>query len=109
MNAASMIERLRAQRGGPRDGALLRFALGDALLKAGDAAAARIELEAAVTADVAYSAAWKRLGEACRALDDPAGAAGAWTRGIEAARTRGDTQALREMQVFLRRLAPAAG
>lgn len=102
---ASLIERLRAQRGGPRDGALLRFSLGGALLRAGDAAGARVELEAAVAADAGYSAAWKALGEACSALGDATAAARAWTRGIEAAGARGDAQAMREMQVFLRRLS----
>ena len=34
---ADFIERLRAQLGGPRDGAMLRFSLGQALLGHGDA------------------------------------------------------------------------
>jgi Tfp pilus assembly protein PilF len=106
---APLVERLRAQCGGPRDGALLRFSLGTALLAAGDAAAARAELETAVAMDGGYSAAWKALGEVCRTLGDERAAADAWTRGIEAARARGDAQALREMQVFLRRLAGPAG
>jgi Tfp pilus assembly protein PilF len=103
----SLIERLRAQRGGPRDGALLRFSIGRALLDAGDAAAARVELGAALAADPAYSAAWRSLGDACIALGDNAAAADAWTRGIAAAQARGDVQAAREMQVFLRRLQRA--
>lgn len=106
MNAA-LIERLRAQCGGPRDGALLRHSLGRALLDAGDAAAARIELQAALVADPGYSAAWRALGDACLALGDGACAADAWTRGIAAAQARGDVQAAREMQVFLRRLQRA--
>jgi len=36
----ALIAGLRSQCGGPRDGALLRYALGNALLEAGDAAAA---------------------------------------------------------------------
>ena len=37
---ADLIARLRAQLGGPRDGALLRFSLGTALLSNGDACGA---------------------------------------------------------------------
>lgn len=101
-----LIARLRAQCGGPRDGALLRLSLGRALLDAGDAGAARIELEAALATDPGYSAAWKALGQACMALQDPAAARRAWSRGVDAAQARGDLQAGREMAVFLRRLPP---
>jgi len=100
----TLIANLRAQCGGPRDGALLRFSLGNALLSAGDAAAAAIEFRQAVTFDPNYSAAWKLLGKACLALDDKAGAADAWRQGIAVAQTRGDKQAEKEMTVFLRRL-----
>lgn len=99
-----MIERLRAQIGGPRDGALLRYSLGNALLAAGDAAAAAEALRAAVAFDPAYSAAWKLLGRALEACADFDGAREAWHRGIEVAAARGDVQAGKEMAVFLRRL-----
>lgn len=104
MNAA-LIASLRAQCGGPRDGALLRFSLGNALLAAGQAAEAIDDLRRAVVFDPQYSAAWKVLGKACLAADDSAGAAEAWTQGIAIADQRGDKQAAREMAVFLRRLA----
>lgn len=103
MNDA-LIANLRAQCGGPRDGALLRFSLGNALLGAGDAAAAAEELRHAVRFDPRYSAAWKLLGKALLAADDRAGAAEAWRLGIAAAQERGDKQAEKEMTVFLRRL-----
>lgn len=99
-----LIANLRAQCGGPRDGALLRFSLGNALLTAGDAPAAIPEFRQAVIFDAGYSAAWKLLGKACLAVDDQAGAADAWRQGIGAAQTRGDKQAEKEMTVFLRRL-----
>lgn len=99
-----MIERLRAQIGGPRDGALLRYSLGNALLAAGDAAAAAEALRAAVGFDPAYSAAWKLLGRALEAGADFDGARKAWRHGIEVATARGDVQAGKEMTVFLRRL-----
>jgi Tfp pilus assembly protein PilF len=102
----TLIANLRAQRNGPRDGALLRFSLGNALLGAGDATAAAEELRQAVVFDPSYSAAWKLLGKACLALDDKPGAAEAWRQGIAVAQTRGDKQAEKEMTVFLRRLEP---
>lgn len=103
MNEA-LIANLRQQCGGPRDGALLRFSLGNALLTAGDAGAAIPELRQAVAFDAGYSAAWKLLGKACLAQGDDAGAGKAWRQGIAAAQARGDKQAEKEMTVFLRRL-----
>ena len=101
---AKLIASLRQQCGGPRDGALLRFSLGSALLAEGDAGAAVDELRRAVGYDPAYSAAWKLLGKACLAHGDAAAAADAWRSGIDAAARRGDKQAEKEMGVFLRRL-----
>lgn len=103
MNAA-LIAGLRAQCGGPRDGALLRFSLGNALLEQGEPAAAIEELRRAVAFDANYSAAWKLLGKACVALHDDVGAAEAWRQGIAVAQARGDKQAEKEMMVFLRRV-----
>lgn len=103
MNAAARIAGLRQQCGGPRDGALLRHALGAALLDADLAAEACVELRRAVAFDPAYSAAWKLLGKACLAAADPAGAMDAWRQGIDVAQARGDVQAAKEMTVFLRR------
>jgi predicted Zn-dependent protease len=100
----ALIAGLRAQCGGPRDGALLRFSLGNALLGEGDAAAAVQELRRALDFDPVYSAAWKLLGKACLAAGDHAGAAAAWTHGIAVAQQRGDKQAEKEMAAFLRRL-----
>lgn len=102
------IDALRQQLDGPRDGALLRFALGAALLETRDATAAIDSLRAALGFDPDYSAAWKLLGKACQVSGDLAGAADAWRCGIDAATRRGDTQAAREMRVFLRRLGNAA-
>ena len=103
MSRDALIASLRGQCGGPRDGALLRYALGNALLEAGDAAAAIAELRHALNFDPRYSAAWKLLGKACLAAADRAGAAAAWRQGIAVARERGDKQAEKEMAVFLRR------
>jgi|SRR5690625_346497 len=100
----SLIDSLRKQCGGPRDGALLRFSLGKALLDADDAAAAVDAFDKALEFDPHYSAAWKLLGKAHLAGDDRTAAADAWHRGIEVAGQRGDKQAEKEMTVFLRRL-----
>ena len=101
---ATLIASLRQQCGGPRDGALLRFSLGNALLAAGDAAGSIPEFRQAVAFDASYSAAWKLLGKACLAMDDKAAAGDAWRQGISVAQARGDKQAEKEMTVFLRRL-----
>ncbi len=101
---SALIDNLRRQCGGPRDGALLRFSLGNALLGEGAVAAAIAELERALVFDPAYSAAWKLLGKACLDAGQPGAAADAWHRGIAAASQRGDKQAEKEMTVFLRRL-----
>ena len=100
----AIISSLRQQCGGPRDGALLRFSLGNALLSDDQAGAAMDELRQAVVFDPTYSAAWKLLGKACLAADQKGAAAEAWRSGIAAAVQRGDKQAEKEMAVFLRRL-----
>lgn len=102
-----MIEALRKQIGGPRDGALLRYSLGHALLGAGDSRAAVEQLRAAVDFDANYSAAWKLLGQALLQHDDPDAAMAAWQQGIAVANQRGDVQAAKEMTVFRRRLENA--
>lgn len=103
MNDA-LIAGLRKQCDGPRDGALLRFSLANALLDAGDAATAVAECRGALAFDATYSAAWKLMGKAQLAAGDATAAAEAWRRGIQVAGERGDKQAEKEMTVFLRRL-----
>ncbi|MBM3355644.1 MAG: hypothetical protein FJY47_07360 [Betaproteobacteria bacterium] len=98
------IESLEKLIGTPRDGALLRYSLGNEWLKAGDAAAAAAQLREAVMRDPAYSAAWRLLGRALAATGDEAQALEAWRKGIAAARARGDKQAEKEMTVFARRI-----
>lgn len=109
MSKDALIANLRAQCSGPRDGALLRFALGDALLDMGDAAGAAEAFRHALRFDARYSAAWKLLGKASVALGDRIGAAEAWRQGIAAAQARGDKQAEKEMVVFLRRVEREVG
>ena len=92
-----------------RDDATLRYALGGAYLKQGDAEAAIRHLNQAVSMDPLYSAAWKLLAQSQIAANEHEQARQSYARGIEAATERGDAQAAREMQVFLRRLDKRAG
>jgi Tfp pilus assembly protein PilF len=98
------VSRLQRLCGGPRDGALLRLTLANALLAQGDATAATTQLRRALAFDPDYSSAWKLLGKTLVESEDTAAAADAYRAGIAAAARRGDKQAEKEMQVFLRRL-----
>lgn len=104
MTPSAQIVGLEKLLGGPRDGPLLRFSLGNEYLKAGDPARAAAHLREAVARDPNYSAAWKLLGKALVDSADPAGALAAYREGIAVAEARGDKQAAREMSVFARRL-----
>lgn len=99
-----MIENLQAMLARGQDSAVLRYTLGMHYLKCGDAVQAVSHLQAAVRQDPDYSAAWKIYGKALAAADDLAGARQAYTQGIAIAGKKGDMQAVREMQVFLRRV-----
>ena len=103
----SRIDQFEKMLEGGTDGALLRFSLGNEYLGAGDAATAAEHLRRAVDFDPDYSAAWKSLGRALRDSGDDGAAAAAFRSGIEAAERRGDKQAAKEMQVFLKRLDKA--
>jgi predicted Zn-dependent protease len=106
--AQPLIPSLEKLIGTARDGALLRYSLGNEYLKAGDPARAAEQLREAVKRDPDYSAAWKVLGRALADSGEPAQAIEAWGHGIEAARRKGDRQAEKEMTVFSRRLARSA-
>lgn len=88
-----------------KDGALLRFGLGNEYFRSGALDSAVEHLRRAVALDPDYSAAWKLLGKALNAAGRTDEARAAWNDGIAAAQRKGDKQALREMQVFVRRLA----
>ena len=99
--SADLIARLRAQLGGPRDGALLRFSLGTALLSNGDARGAVAAFREAVgfDRDVFGGVEAARQG-ACRKRRYAGGALDAYRRGLDVARTRGDKQVEKEMRCF---------
>lgn len=104
------IETLERMLAAGKDSALLRFGLGQAWLDAGDPVRAATQLGRCVVLDPDYSAAWKLLGKAWLAGGQPQAARAAWQRGLSVAGSKGDRQAGKEMQVFLRRLdrqAPA--
>lgn len=103
-----MIERFEALLAAGKDGALLRFGLGSAYLSAGDSQRAVAHLREALALDPGYSAAWKILGKALEDSDREA-AGEAYRRGIAAAQSKGDKQAAREMQVFLKRIERDGG
>jgi Flp pilus assembly protein TadD len=98
------IANLEKLLGTPRDGALLRFSIGNEYLKEGDAERAVAHLRVAVAGDPDYSAAWKLLGRALESAGLPEEARAAYLRGIAVAEARGDRQAAKEMTVFARRL-----
>ena len=101
---SAAIANLQKFIGTPRDGALLRFSLGNEYLKSGDAHNAQLQLREAVARDPAYSAAWKLLGSALTGLGQPQEALAAYRQGIAVAESKGDKQAAREMTVFARRI-----
>lgn len=88
----------------PRDGALLRYSLGNEWLKLGEFAHAAAAYRQAVSFDPNYSAAWKGLGKALSESGDARAAIAAYNQGITVAAARGDVQASREMTVFAKRL-----
>jgi Tfp pilus assembly protein PilF len=95
--------------GGPRDGALLRYSIGNEYLKAGDAAQAVAHLREAVQRDTNYSAAWKLLGKALADQGELQEALHAYEQGIAVAEKKGDIQAAKEMTVFARRIRKQLG
>lgn len=90
-----------------KEGALLRYSLGNEYLKASDPARAVPHLRQAVVHDPDYTAAWKLLGRALADTGDATGALEAYHAGIAVAQRKGDKQAGREMEVFAKRLAKA--
>jgi predicted TPR repeat methyltransferase len=103
-----LIANLEALLAKGQDAPALRFALSTRYLAAGDAAAAVRHAQSCVALDAAYSAGWKALGQAQAAAGDKAAAAQSYRRGIAVADARGDKQAAKEMQVFLKRLEKEA-
>jgi len=106
---SAVIANLQKLIGTPRDGALLRYSLGNEYLKSGDAHNARLQLAEAVARDPGYSAAWKLLGKALVEDGQAQEALAAYRQGIAVAEKKGDKQAAKEMAVFARRLQNQLG
>lgn len=92
---------------GPRDGALLRFSLGNEYLKEGDLAKAEICFKNAVDRNKQYSAAWKALGKTLLDAGKAKEALETYETGIKVAEEQGDIQAVKEMTVFAKRIRKA--
>lgn len=101
MSTLEAFERMLAQG---KDNALLRLSLGNACHKAGRLADAILHLRAALAFDAHYSAAWKALGRCLAESGALAEALQTYRQGIAVAQAKGDLQAVKEMQVFARRL-----
>jgi predicted Zn-dependent protease len=104
-----IIENFEAMLEQGQDNAMLRYGLGNAYLGEGRAEEAIPHLTRATEHDALYSAAWKALGHALVDAARPEEAVEAFDRGMAAADERGDRQAAKEMQVFRKRAARAAG
>lgn len=87
-----------------QDNAMLRFAIGNEYLNRGEWQAAAQALGKAVQQDANWSAAWKFYGRALMLGGDTEQAAAVLKQGLEVARERGDKQAAKEMQVYLKRI-----
>jgi predicted Zn-dependent protease len=96
-------ELLKLLEKGP-DNALLRFSIGSAYLKDSDIDQALQHLEKAVELDPRYSAAWKLYGKTLLQNGELEQAESVLLQGIKVATDKGDIQAAKEMEVFLRRL-----
>ncbi len=101
MSSLENFERMLAQG---RDGALLRYSLGNEYLKVGRAVEATVHLREAVRLETNHSASWKLLGKALAESGDLAGARDTFRHGIGVAEAKGDVQAAKEMTVFARRI-----
>ena len=100
----STLETFEKMLASGKDNVLLRYSLGNEHFKLGQFAAARVHLEAALAFDPRYSAAWKLLGRTLTEAGDLPEALETYRCGIAAAQEKGDLQAVKEMQVFARRI-----
>ncbi len=98
------IKQLETMLAAGTDNALLRFTLGSAYARTKQYAQAVPHLSRAVEMDPDYSAAWKLYGRCLLESGDLERAGPVLEQGLAVARRRGDMQAVREIQVWQRRL-----
>jgi len=96
-------ELLKLLEKGP-DNALLRLSIASAYLKEDQIGQALQHLEKAVELDPRYSAAWKLYGKTLLQQGEVEQAESVLVNGIKVATEKGDIQAAKEMEVFLKRL-----
>ena len=99
----SQIDGFKAMLERGQDSEMLRFTLGSAYFKEGEASLAVEHLEKAVAMKPDYSAAWKMLGRALAAADRLTDALTAFDQGLQVAESNGDKQTAKEIAVFRRR------
>jgi len=98
------IENLKTMLTNGQDSLILRFGLGQALIKAKEFDEAIQHLLKALEFDAEYSAAYKLLGKAYAQTEQNKLAIETYEKGVEIAERKGDIQAAKEMKVFLKRL-----
>lgn len=98
-----MIDRLLAMLENGQDNAMLRFGLAQAYLQNDQAAESVEHFKRCLELDPAYSAAWKLLGKTLVELGDKQAAIETLNAGLAVAYEKGDKQAEKEMQVYLKR------
>ena len=100
----SLIDNLEKMLADGKDDAMLRFGLGNAYFQNKDYDKAAGHLARALEFDKGYSAAWKLLGRAQMQTGDLESARRTFENGIEHAEEKGDKQAVKEMQVFVKKI-----
>jgi len=100
----SLIDNLEQMLARGKDDAMLRFGLGNAYFQDKDYARAAEHLSRALEHDPGYSAAWKLLGRALMQTGELDRAKRVFSDGLEQAEARGDKQAVKEMQVFMKKI-----
>ena len=100
----ALIDNLETMLTRGQDNALVRYGLGGEYLKSKQFDKAVAHLQKAVEHDPKYSAAWKLLGQALTGAGHKQEAVNAYEAGIRIAEEKGDKQATKEMEVFLKRL-----
>ena len=100
---SAVLQNLEKLLASGREDALLYYAIGNEYLKQNNFSVARSHFENSLKFDPGYTAAWKLLGKACQGEGDHEAAILHFQKGMEVAQARGDVQAGKEMQVFLKR------
>lgn len=101
----AMTDNLEKMLASGRDDAMLRFGLGSAYFNSKDYAKAVPHLQACIAHDESYSAAYKLLGKSHFQLKDYQQAKQVLDEGLAIANAGGDKQSVKEIEVFLKKIA----